>query len=140
MLTEKAALEILERWGKNTLAETFNIRFESFDPEGLCLVARMPVSPTVHQPFGLLNGGASAGLAETLGSSLSNLLVESENQMAVGTQITCNHLRPARDGFVTGVARMLRRGRNIHFVEIQITDQKDRLVCHSTMSNMIISK
>lgn len=123
---------------KNTLMETLGIIFTDFDGE--ILTATMPVNSNVYQPFGMLHGGASVALAESLGSCLSNILVKNEGKMAVGTSINANHLRAKKDGIVKGTARLIKQGKTLHLVEIEICDEEQNIICHSTMNNMIISK
>ena len=81
-----------------------------------------------HQPFGLLHGGASAALAETIGSMAGNLAVSSD-RYCVGLEINANHVRPVRTGVVRGVAKPLALGRTIHVWDIQISNENDKLVC-----------
>ncbi|MEP0366091.1 MAG: hotdog fold thioesterase [Cyclobacteriaceae bacterium] len=103
------------------------------------LTAKMPVNEKTIQPFGLLHGGASVALAETLGSVASNLLLE-KGQMAVGLEINANHLRPAREGFVIGKATPIHVGRKTHVWSIEISDQNDKMICVSRLTIAIIDK
>lgn len=123
---------------ENTLMKTLGIVFTEVG-EGY-LKAKMPVNSVVHQPFGMLHGGASVALAETLGSCLSNILLWGTEQIAVGTNINAQHLKPKKDGEVIGIAKMIKKGQKIHFVEIEIRDEEGDLVCYTTMSNMILPK
>ena len=100
----------------------------------------MPVTPKVHQPYGILHGGASCVLAETLGSSLSVLHVDTEKFGPVGTNINSNHLRSVKKGIVTGTARFIRKGNTMHVSEIEIRDEKGTLINHTTMTNNIIPR
>ena len=97
----------------------------------------MPVDRRTHQPYGLLHGGASVLLAETLGSSAGNLCVD-EGSMVVGIEINANHLAGARDGVVTGTARPLHLGRSTQVWEIRIEDQHARLVCVSRLTLAVV--
>ncbi len=135
-LTEKLAL--LNSWNKNTLMETLGIVFTELGED--YLVGTMPVNSKVHQPLGLLHGGASIAFAESLGSCLSNILVAEDDKAAVGTNINSNHLKSKTDGMVIGTARIIRKGQTLHFLEIEIKDEKGSLICHSTMSNMVINR
>jgi 1,4-dihydroxy-2-naphthoyl-CoA hydrolase len=102
------------------------------------VVARMPVQARVHQPFGLLHGGASVALAETV-ASIGAFLNAAENGMnAVGLEINANHLRGKRDGVVTAVAVPLHKGRSTHVWEIRISDETDQLVCISRCTLAIV--
>lgn len=94
----------------------------------------MPVDTRTHQPFGLLHGGASVLLAETLGSLGANLCVEVNKQYCVGLEINANHLRSVRSGLVYGTAKPLHIGRSTHVWQINIVDQQDRAVCVSRIT------
>lgn len=133
---KKEILERLNNWGTETLAHTFEINFTDVDDESL--TATMPVLPRIHQPYGLLHGGASAALAETLGSTLSVLHIDIEKFAPVGTNINSNHLRAKRDGIVTGKASFIRKGATVHVSQIEIRDEKGNLINHTTMTNNII--
>jgi uncharacterized protein (TIGR00369 family) len=102
------------------------------------VVAGMPVLPRVHQPFGLLHGGASVALAETVASLGAYLNVAEQGMTAVGLEINANHLRGERDGVVTAVALPLHRGRSTHVWEIKITNEKGQLVCISRCTLAIV--
>ncbi len=138
-MEQKKKKEILDRlnfWGKETLGKTLDIIFTDVDDESL--TATMPVSPKVHQPYGILHGGASVALAETLGSCLSVLHVDTEKFAPVGTNINSNHLRSIRTGTVTGKATFIRKGNTLHVSQIEIRDEKGHLINHTTMTNSII--
>ena len=100
----------------------------------------MPVNSRVHQPLGMLHGGANIAFAESLGSCLSNVLVIPDGKSAVGTSINSNHLKSKTDGIVTGTAKIIRKGQTLHFLEIEITDENGSLLCHCTMTNMVINR
>ena len=104
------------------------------------LTARMPVSPSVHQPMGQLHGGASVVLAETVGSMASVFMVSENNETAVGLGINANHVRPISSGYVIATARPLHIGRRTHIWEIRIVDEADRLVCISRLTTMIVPR
>ena len=135
---KKEILDHLNNWGTETLGHTIDIVFTDVDDE--MLQATMPVTPKVHQPYGILHGGASCVLAETLGSCLSVLNVDIEKFAPVGTNINSNHLRSKKDGIVTGTAKFIRKGRTMHVSEIEIRDEKGELINHTTMTNNIIPK
>ncbi len=130
-------LAALNEWSRNTMMETLQIVFTDMGDD--YLTATMPVDSKVHQPLGMLHGGASAALAESLGSCLSNIVIDRTKYAAVGTNLTCNHLKSKREGIVTGTARLLRKGKSLHYTEIEIRDEKNALICHATMSNMVIT-
>ena len=133
------AEEILHKFqemSKNTLIETLNIEFTAVGEDFLS--AKMPVTPKVHQPFGLLHGGASIVLAETLGSTLSNILIDNSKEVAVGQHVDANHLRAKRDGTVFGHATVVKKGRTSHLIKIEIKDDNDKLICYTHLTNAII--
>jgi 1,4-dihydroxy-2-naphthoyl-CoA hydrolase len=104
------------------------------------LVARMPVDGRTHQPFGILHGGASVVLAESLGSTASWLLLDDPTtQRAVGLEINANHLRSVRTGWVTGRCTPIHLGRTTHVWDIRITDEADKLVCISRLTVAIVT-
>lgn len=131
-------LDKLNSWGGENLAKTLGIKFTDVTYETLS--ATMPVEPKVHQPYGILHGGASCVLAETLGSCLSVLHVNTEKFAPVGTNINSNHLRSKKTGMVTGTARFIRKGNTMHVSEIEIRDEKGELINHTTMTNNIIPR
>ena len=98
----------------------------------------MPVDQRTKQPYGLLHGGSSAMLAETLASVGANMCVEKEGQQAVGLELNCNHLRGVRDGFVTGTARPLHIGRKTQVWDIRIEDARGKLCCVSRLTLAVI--
>ncbi|MDH6250472.1 1,4-dihydroxy-2-naphthoyl-CoA hydrolase [Chryseobacterium sp. H1D6B] len=139
-LSKEQILDFLNNWGNETLAKTIEIKFTDLDLTNETLSATMPVQPKVHQPFGILHGGASCVLAETLGSCLSNIFIDGDKYYGVGTNINSNHLRSKKDGIVTGTARFIRKGKTMHVSEIEIRDEKGELINHTTMTNNIITK
>ena len=98
------------------------------------ITARMPVTDKTRQPYGILHGGASCVLAETLGSIGGAFCVDMQQQIVVGLEINANHLRPAKDGYVTGTARPIHLGRTTHVWDIKITNEKGDLVCISRLT------
>ena len=138
MENKEQILEKLNTWGAETLGKTLDIIFTDVTDD--TLTATMPVTAKVHQPYGILHGGASCVLAETLGSSLSVLHVDTEKFAPVGTNINSNHLRSVKKGIVTGTARFIRKGNTMHVSEIEIRDEKGTLINHTTMTNNIIPR
>jgi len=104
------------------------------------VVATMPVDQRTQQPFGLLHGGASAALAETVASLGAYMNVDQETQAAVGVELNANHLRGKTEGIVTATATPARRGRTIHVWDIKIEDEESRLVCVSRCTLAIVNK
>jgi 1,4-dihydroxy-2-naphthoyl-CoA hydrolase len=119
-----------------TLIKTLEIEVLEASPEKV--VATMPVQPKVHQPFGLLHGGASVALAETVASLGAFLSVADQGMTAVGLEINANHLRGVRDGLVTATATPIHKGRSTHVWQIEIKDQNDKMVCISRCTLAII--
>lgn len=102
--------------------------------------ARMPVDDRTRQPFGILHGGASVALAETLGSTGAGLVIDLTKYRGVGQEINANHVRAVKEGFVIGTARPLHLGRRSHVWEIRIVDEQERLVCISRITMAIIDR
>lgn len=120
-----------------TAIERLGIRFTEVGASHLS--ATMPVDAGTRQPYGLLHGGASVLLAETVGSSAGMLCVE-DDQACVGIEINANHLRGVREGSVTGTARPLHLGRSIQVWEIRIEDERQRLVCISRLTLAVVAR
>lgn len=131
-------LEYCNAFSKNTLMETLNIEFIDAG-EGL-LVAKMPVNSAVHQPMGLLHGGASVALAESVGSAASHFFINDKEQEIRGIEISANHLKSIREGFVFGTARIIHKGKSLHLWEIKITDEEGNLVTLCKLTNMVLTK
>ncbi|TDD95781.1 PaaI family thioesterase [Flavobacterium cellulosilyticum] len=123
---------------KNTLMQTLNIVY--VDAGSDFLTATMPVNPSVHQPMGLLHGGASVALAESVGSAASFLLVNAEQSEIRGIEISANHVKAKRNGIVTATARIIHKGSSIHLWEIRITDENESLISICKLTTMIIPK
>ena len=121
---------------KNTLMQTLNIEYVDAGPD--YLVATMPVNSSVHQPMGLLHGGATVALAESVGSAASMLFVNSEVSEVRGIEIAANHLKAKRDGIVTATARIVHKGRSIHLWEIRVVDANDHLISLCKLTNMVL--
>ena len=119
-------------WGKNTLGEHIGIEFIELGDN--YLIARMPVDNRTHQPYGLLHGGASVALAETLGSVGAALVIDHSKFLALGVEINANHLKSARSGFVYGKATPIHIGGTIHVWEIKISDDQQQLICISRIT------
>ena len=138
-MEESKKIEILDRLNKaskNTLGETLDIIYTDVSDD--FLTATMPVTPRVHQPYGIMHGGASCVLAETLGSCLSLINLDISKSVPVGTNINSNHLRAIREGIVTGTATFIRKGNTMHVSQIEIRDEKGNLINHTTMTNNIV--
>jgi len=124
--------------GKGTMGEHIGMEWVELGPD--FLKARIPVDHRTVQPFGLLHGGASCVLAETLGSVASYLIIDSSKQICVGLEINANHIRSARKGFVTGTAKPIHIGNSTHVWDIRITDEEERLICISRLTVAVLDK
>ncbi len=131
-------LAAINDWGKGTMVEYLEIVFTEKGED--FLMATMPVDHRTRQPMGLLHGGASVVLAETIGSTAANLCVDPETRYCVGLEINANHIRSVREGVVTGTARPVHLGGRIQVWEIRICDEKDRLVCISRLTMAVMSR
>lgn len=102
------------------------------------VVATMPVNAATHQPFGLLHGGASVVLAETIASMGTWMQIDQEKEIAVGLEINANHIRGKRDGMVTGIGTPLHKGRTTMVWDIKIVDEEEKLICVSRCTVAIV--
>ncbi|NJN25337.1 MAG: hotdog fold thioesterase [Cyclobacteriaceae bacterium] len=128
----------LQQMSKNTMVEHLGIEFTELGQN--YITATMPVDHRTHQPMGLLHGGASLVLAETLGSVASSLLVDLNKFFCVGLEINANHIKSARNGVVKGVARPIHLGKKTHVWDIRISNQNGDLLCISRLTVAIIEK
>ena len=124
--------------GKETMGEYLGIEWTELGDN--FLKARMPVDHRTRQPYGLLHGGASCALAETIGSVASAMVVDHAKFFCVGLEINANHIRSAREGFVTGIAYPLHIGASTHVWDIKIYDEKEKLVCVSRLTVAVIAR
>ena len=124
--------------GKNTMGEYIGIEVTEIGDN--YLKAKMPVDDRTRQPYGILHGGASAALAETLGSVASALVIDQSQFDCVGLEINANHIRAVREGFVYGTVIPLHIGRTTHVWDIKIYDDREKLVCVSRLTVAIIRK
>ena len=131
-------VEEVQKTGVGTLAEALGIQI--IEINGNSITATMPVDQRTIQPQGILHGGASVALAETVGSISANLTIDHSNQYCVGLEINANHIRAVRSGFVTAVSNPLHIGRSTQVWEIRITDEKSKLVCVSRLTVAILNK
>ncbi len=130
--------EVLHERARNTLAEHLGIRVTEIGPD--YLRATMPVKSHTHQPMGILHGGASVALAETVGSLAANLCVDIEKYVCVGQEINANHVRPVASGLVTGTARPFHIGGRSQVWGIEIRDEHDKLVCVSRLTMAVVER
>ena len=121
---------------KNTICDVLDITFDAYDDESI--TASMVVDHRTHQPFGLLHGGASVVLAETLGSMASYLCIDSQKFYCVGLEVNANHLRGVRSGRVSAIARPVHMGRTTHVWDIRLTDENGKLNCISRLTIAVV--
>jgi 1,4-dihydroxy-2-naphthoyl-CoA hydrolase len=131
-------IESLNEWSLNTMVAHIGIEFTAIGED--FLEARMPVDHRTHQPLGLLHGGASVTLAETLGSMAATLCVDETKQFCVGLEINANHIKSLKEGFVKGIAKPIHIGKKTHVWEIRITTPNDDLVCVSRITMAVLDK
>ncbi|MFA4867483.1 MAG: hotdog fold thioesterase [Pedobacter sp.] len=123
---------------KNHMGAFLDIKFTQVEEDAL--TGTMPVDERTHQPAGILHGGASVVLAETLGSVASYMCIDPEKYQAVGLEINANHLRPVKSGLVTGICKPLHIGAKTHVWEIKIYNDKGKMNCISRLTVAIIKK
>ena len=131
-------LKLCTDFSKSTLMETLEIEYIDAGPD--FLTAKMPVNSRVHQPMGLLHGGATVALAESVGSAASMIFINPEKQEVRGIEISANHVKSKRNGTVYATAKIIHEGRSIHLWEIRIVDENDNLISLCKLTNMILPK
>lgn len=131
-------LENLRPLGLNTMAEYIGIEWTEVGEN--YIKAKMPVDHRTRQPYGLMHGGASCVLAETIGSVASAMAIDQTKFICVGLEINANHVRSVREGFVTGVCMPLHIGATTHVWDIKIYDEREKLVCVSRLTVAILKK
>jgi 1,4-dihydroxy-2-naphthoyl-CoA hydrolase len=124
--------------GSDTMGTALGMEYVELGADFLKM--SMPVDNRTKQPYGLLHGGASCALAETVGSVASALVIDTSKQICVGLEINANHLRPVRDGLVIATATRLHLGSSTHVWDIKIHDERDKLVCISRLTVAILAK
>jgi 1,4-dihydroxy-2-naphthoyl-CoA hydrolase len=138
MIQPDITLEHIQNIAKNTLIEQLGMEFTEIGADYLC--GKMPVDHRTKQPFGLLHGGASVALAETLSSMAAHLSIDGSKQFCVGLEINANHIRSVNNGFVYGKATPIHLGRQTHVWEIRITNESNQLVCVSRITMAVLDK
>ncbi|ATL47879.1 esterase [Chitinophaga caeni] len=132
------SLDQINEYNTGTMGEHIGIEFTEIGPDYLRAI--MPVDKRTTQPYGLLHGGASAALAETLGSVASALIIDPAKQICVGLEINANHIRGVKVGYVHGIAKPLHLGSSTHVWDIRILDDDHKLVCASRLTVAILLK
>ncbi|MEM9680253.1 MAG: hotdog fold thioesterase [Bacteroidota bacterium] len=135
-LPKDKVLEMANKACKNTLMETLDIEVIDFGED--FLVARMPVNSRVHQPDGVLHGGATAALAESVGSFATHIFIDTEKFFVRGIEVTANHLKSVREGHVYARATFLHKGRTTQLLDIRITDDHDNLISICRLSTIAL--
>lgn len=133
--------EILKRINfanKNSLMETLEMSFIDIGED--FLIAKMPVNSRVSQPDGVLHGGATVALAESVGSAASYLSIDRDSQVVRGIVVSANHLKSVTEGFIYAKATPIHKGRTTQLWEIKVTDDDDNLISHCKLSTMILNK
>jgi 1,4-dihydroxy-2-naphthoyl-CoA hydrolase len=136
MMNTEIPLDVLNSMNKNTLLEQLNIIVTKVEPT--VITATMPVDKRTHQPAGLLHGGATAALIESLGSLGSSLMVDLKKQSIVGLEINVNHLRGMREGTVTGIAKVVHAGRRTHVWQVDVWNEDDKQIATGRLTVMVI--
>ena len=137
MFNTSISLDTLNSWGHGNMIDVLGIEFIDVQPD--FIKAKMPVDSRTKQPYGLLHGGASVVLAETLGSIAASLAVtDPTSQRGVGVEINANHMKSVREGFVIGTCTALKIGKTLHVYDIKIHDESGNLVCVSRLTVAIL--
>jgi 1,4-dihydroxy-2-naphthoyl-CoA hydrolase len=131
-------IDLINSFAKNTLMQTLEIEYTEVGED--YLMAKMPVNSRVHQPMGLLHGGASVALAESVGSAASMLFVDTKKYEVRGIEISANHLKSIKEGWVYAKAVIIHKGRSIHLWEIKITNENGDLISLCKLTNMILER
>lgn len=137
-ISKEELLQKANAANKNTLMETLEIEFVDFTDN--TLTARMPVTPRVHQPDGVLHGGATAALAESVGSFASHIFTDIDTYFVRGLEITANHLKSVKEGYVYAKAKFLHKGRTTQLLDIRVTDEADNLISVCRLSTISLPK
>ncbi|UII30522.1 hotdog fold thioesterase [Fulvivirga ulvae] len=138
MINPELTLDDINKMNKNTMMEHLGIEFTGIGPD--FIIAKMPVDNRHHQPYGLLHGGASVTLAETLGSVAAHCSIDTTKYFCVGLEINANHLKGVRSGYVYGKTTPIHVGKSTQVWEIRITNEQDELVCVSRITMAVLEQ
>jgi 1,4-dihydroxy-2-naphthoyl-CoA hydrolase len=139
MELKQVSLDWINQMNKNTLMEQLGIECIELGKD--YVISRMPVDSRTQQPMGLLHGGASAALIESIGSMGSTLLIDLERQQPVGLEINCNHIGGIKSGFVLATGKIIHAGKRTHLWQVDIREEEtERLICTGRLTVMIIDK
>ena len=137
-LNKEAILQQLNAIVPNTLLETLKISYTDVGED--YLTAKMPVNASVHQPQGILHGGATVALAETVGSTASHLFIDGSKYKVKGLEISANHLKSKSEGEVFATARPIHKGRTTHLWEIRVEDEEGKLISLCKLTTIVLPK
>lgn len=137
-MTKEEIMELATKACKNTLMETLDIEF--VDAGDDYMIARMPVTPKVHQPDGVLHGGATVALAESVGSMASYVFLNTEDFFIRGIEISANHLKSIKEGYVYAKAAFIHKGRTTQLWEIRITDKENNMISLVKLTTIALPK
>jgi uncharacterized protein (TIGR00369 family) len=132
-----AILQTFNERSKSTLMETLDIEYIAIGSD--FLTAKMPVNAKVHQPYGQLHGGATAALAESVGSAASNFFIDNKSQFINGIQLSINHIKSKREGVVFATAKNIHKGKTTHLWEVRIEDENGALISIAKMTNIVLN-
>ncbi|WP_375240982.1 PaaI family thioesterase [Polaribacter sp.] len=135
-MDKTSILKSFNERSKNTLMETLDIEYVAVGDD--FLTAKMPVNSNVHQPYGQLHGGATAALAESVGSAASNFFIDNKTQFINGIQLSINHVKSKREGMVYATAKNIHKGKTTHLWEVKIVDENDALISVAKMTNIVL--
>lgn len=138
MINPKITVADLNKMNKNTMMEHLGLEFTEVGKD--FITAKMPVDHRHHQPYGLLHGGASVTMAETLGSVAAHCTVFDQKKYTVGLEINANHIKSVKSGYVYGKTTPIHVGKSTQVWEIKITNEQDQLVCVSRITMAVIDK
>ena len=138
MISENITLNELNSFSQNTLLSHLNIEFTNIGSD--YLEAKMPVNHKTTQPMGILHGGATVALAESIGSVGSNILIDTKTEYAVGLTINANHVGSARNNYVVGKGTIVHKGRSTHVWNIEVKDKNEKLISICRLTIMIVKR
>lgn len=137
-MNKQESLTILNSYNKNTLMETLEIEFIDLGDD--FITAKMPVTSKVHQPYGILHGGATAALAESVGSCASAFFLRDSNKIINGIELSINHVKSKKEGEVFATAKAIHKGRTTHLWEVRIVDEEGNLISLCKITNIVLDK
>lgn len=137
-MNKQESLTILNNYNKNTLMETLEIEFIDLGDD--FITAKMPVTSKVHQPYGILHGGATAALAESVGSCASAFFLRDSNKIIKGIELSINHIKSKKEGHVFATAKAIHKGRTTHLWEVKIIDEDNNLISLCKITNIVLDK